>query len=204
MIKPDRLRNYARTCRSRHKRNKSSSSLSSSISIHTPLPSQNQESNRLNLSKLNLEHKAPKANLIEVIFLVLEKVKKYFGSVDYRIYRLFSRSLHYVDIVPSCVAKLVKHAKSQMKARFCDPKKPVSIIEFLKTFNLAGDTNNTLDGVDMWILTHHVKKKLAATLNGHLCAQYWLAPLAASVRHKHHCSRKLLRSFPEVVNYLLK
>lgn len=130
--------------------------------------------------------------------------KHYALAVDYRKYRLANRSPRYDDTVSSYVAKLVKKIKSQMKAHFFDPKDPIFIIGFLATFELTCDTNKIHEGAAMWVLPHFVKETIANALNSRMCAEDRTAPLVATVRHDKIRHQKLLRSYPEVVNYLLK
>lgn len=56
----------------------------------------------------------------------------------------------------------------------------------------------------MWPFPHYVKEILANILNSRMVAQDWLALLGAYVRNEQPRSYKLLRSYQEVINFLLK
>lgn len=56
----------------------------------------------------------------------------------------------------------------------------------------------------MCVLSDYVKQTLANAMNRRMCAEEHLSPFAAPVHNAKTRSLKLLRSFPEVVNYLLK
>lgn len=56
----------------------------------------------------------------------------------------------------------------------------------------------------LWVLVYYVQICLANALNSPMCAENRLTLLAVSVCNKQHRSCKLLRSFPEEVECLLK
>lgn len=191
-------------CKDHKRKHKKSSSPSSSMDLSPTLSSSDRESLVSNLSWLELEHKAHKAKNTETKLPVLQTVKKHYAlAFDYRTYHLANRSSLYDVTVSSYIVKLVMKIKSQMKAHFFDPKDPISIIGFLATFKLACDTNKIHEGVAMWVLSHYLKDTLANALNSRMCAEDRSASLPASERNEPR-SRKLLRSYPEVVNYLFK
>lgn len=99
---------------------------------------------------------------------------------------------------------MVKKFKWQMKEYFFDPKYPICINGFLATFQLAFDTNRIQEGAAMWLLPDYVNETVANELNNLICATDKHSFIAASVRNVDIQSRKLLRSYPIVVSYLLK
>lgn len=78
------------------------------------------------------------------------------------------------------------------------------IIGFLATTKLAYGTNRIRKGAAIWLLPHYVHWRLANALNGHMDAKEGTVPIIASVCNNDIRSRKLLRSYSEVVNYFLK
>lgn len=56
----------------------------------------------------------------------------------------------------------------------------------------------------MWVLPYWIHATLAKDLNSRLCAEVRTASIIASVRNNDTREREFLRSYPEVVNYLLK
>lgn len=91
-----------------------------------------------------------------------------------------------------------------MKAHFFNPKDPISITGFLATFKLVYDTNKIHEGAAIWVLLHYVHKALANALDSRMCVEDRHTSIAASVRDQEPRSRNLLRSYPEVVNYMLE
>lgn len=181
------------------KHKKSTSSCKSSMSLPAASSSSKRDSQ---LSQL--EHKAHKARS-EPKLSVLQTVKKHYAlAVDYRTYCLACRSPRYDDTVSSYIAKLFKKVKSQIKAHFFNLCDRISIIGLLVTFKLAFDTNKIHKGAAMWVLPHDGKKTLSNVHNRRTCAEDRSASLAASMRNKETRPRKLLRSYPELVTYLLE
>lgn len=56
----------------------------------------------------------------------------------------------------------------------------------------------------MWVLSNYINETLNNALNSRMCAEDWLSPFAAYVRNEDSSPRKMLRSYLEVVTYLLK
>lgn len=90
-----------------------------------------------------------------------------------------------------------------MKARFFDPRYLISITGFFATFKLARDTNTIHGRAAVWVLPHYVNKTLANALNNRICAEGRHSLFVASVPNEEARSRKQLRSYTEVVNYLV-
>lgn len=90
-----------------------------------------------------------------------------------------------------------------MMAQLFNPKDPVSIIGLLATFTLTCDTNRIHEGAVMWVLPYIVHETLANVLSSRVYAEASLAPFAATVQNQKPRLRNLLRSYPEVVYYLL-
>lgn len=65
-------------------------------------------------------------------------------------------------------------------------------------------TNLIHKQVAIRVLPHFVNEKLANTLNSRMCTTDKPFPISASVRNLDNSSRKLLRFYPEVVDYLQK
>lgn len=91
-----------------------------------------------------------------------------------------------------------------MNARFFDLKDSISVVGFISTLKLACNRNNIQERAAMWALPHPVNEMLENELNGRMYVKDRLSPFVASVRNEETRSRKLLRSHPEAVNYLLK
>lgn len=91
-----------------------------------------------------------------------------------------------------------------MKAHYFEPKEPISIIVFLKTFKLACVTNKIHEGAAMSLLPNHVHETLTNALSSPMCVEDRAAPIIVSLRNNDKRLRKLLRSYPGVVIYLLK
>lgn len=82
LIESNHVRDYAKTRRDLHNRNKSSSFSKSSTSIHTSTPFLDRESVKSKLSKLNLEYKAQKERLREVTSPPLVNSQKALHRLD--------------------------------------------------------------------------------------------------------------------------
>lgn len=90
-----------------------------------------------------------------------------------------------------------------MKAHFFVSKDPISIIDFLSAFKLACVSNKIHEDVAMRFLPHYSKNPVANALNICTCAENWLPQFATSVQNERSRSCNLLRSYPELVSYLL-
>lgn len=105
----------------------------------------------------------------------------------------------------SYISKMVKKVNSRMKANFFDPSDSVFIVGFIATFKLVGDTSRIHEGAAMRVLPFIVKNALATTLNSRMVTATHIAFVVASVNTvKPTTQQKLLRSYAEIVNYLLK
>lgn len=92
-----------------------------------------------------------------------------------------------------------------MNASFVDLSRPISITIFFATFQLACDTNSTHWGAAMIVLPFLVKSSLATTLNSRMSAAAHISLVFASDNTtKLQIQKKLLRSNPKVINFLLK
>lgn len=91
-----------------------------------------------------------------------------------------------------------------MNAHFFNPKDPILVIACLATLKLACDTNYIHETAAMWLLTHFVLEMLIIVLNRRIYAKNRLATLVALVHNQKPRFRQLLRSYPEVINLLLK
>lgn len=60
------------------------------------------------------------------------------------------------------------------------------------------------EGEVMWVLPNYVKETLTNALNSPMCTEDRLLPFSAPMRNKEPRSLKLLRSYEEVINYLLR
>lgn len=91
-----------------------------------------------------------------------------------------------------------------MKVHILDPKDLLSNIGFLETFNFLCDTNNLHEVAVIWVLLHYVKETLAIALNRYICSKDCSLSFAASAPDGNTRSRKLLRNYKEVLNYLFQ
>lgn len=91
-----------------------------------------------------------------------------------------------------------------MKAHLFDPTDPISIMGFQPAFKHACDMNRIHEGAAMWVLLFFVKA-LASNLNSHLSSATNNAPAVTTVQLAEPLKqKKLLWSYPKVVNYLPK
>lgn len=125
-------------------------------------------------------------------------------AVEYRTYHLANRTSQYDGAVSSCVAKLVKIGKLQMKVHLFEPKNPIPIIGFLATIKIACDTNRIYVGAALWVLSLFIKETIVNALISRMCAEERAAALTATARYNEVRPQKLLPSYPEVVSYLQK
>lgn len=92
-----------------------------------------------------------------------------------------------------------------MKAQFIDPIDPISLTRFPATFKLECDTETMYEGSDICVLPFFVTDTLATTVNCHMSAATRIKPVVDSVNTTEPLiKKKLLQSYPEVVNYLLR
>lgn len=91
-----------------------------------------------------------------------------------------------------------------MKEHYLDFKESIFIISFLATFKLACNTNRTQEGAAMWVLPHYLHETIANALKSRMCSEHRTNQIIASVCNRDTRSHKLLRSYLEVVNYLLR
>lgn len=91
-----------------------------------------------------------------------------------------------------------------MKSHFLNPIKAISIIVFIASFKLARETNRIEKRAAVWVLPHFVHETLANALQFLMYAEDVTVPIIFLVCNNDTRSRKLLRYYPEMVNYLLK
>lgn len=92
-----------------------------------------------------------------------------------------------------------------MNANFFDASDPISIIRFLANFKLTCYKNNIYKGVATWVLLFEVKNTLAPTLKRHMSEAAHINPVFTSANtSKLLMQKKLLQSYPGVVNFSLK
>lgn len=91
-----------------------------------------------------------------------------------------------------------------MIAHLFDPKDSIYIIGFLATFKLACHIDRIHEGETVWLVFHYVNETHANALNSRTCADGKSSTIAALVRNGDNRSRKLLRSYQELENHLLK
>lgn len=70
-------------------------------------------------------------------------------------------------------------------------------------FELALGTNKIQERVAVWVLLHYVKETRANELNSRMRAGNHLSMIAACMHKEEPVPRKVLRSYPEMVNYML-
>lgn len=100
---------------------------------------------------------------------------------------------------------MVKKVKALMKAHFFDPSDQVSMIEFRAILKLVCDMNNIHRKVSLWLLLFFVKNDQTTTLNCVMSAAARNTSVVASVNTiELLIQEKILPSYLEVVNYLLK
>lgn len=152
------------------------------------------------------EHLPPLVSVMKQKLPVLQSVKRHdTRMVDYRTIALLIAPLATTKKVSRYISEMVKKANSQIKAQIFAPSDPISITSFLASFKLACDTYRILGRVAMWVLSFFVKNAFATSLNGRMSAAIHIASVAASVKTVEPTTlKKLLHSFPEVANYLLK
>lgn len=101
--------------------------------------------------------------------------------------------------------KMVEKVRFQMKTHFLDLSDPISIICFLSTIKLACSTNRIHEEAAMRVLPFFDKTASTLTLTWCMSAATNITPLIASVHFVESLrQKKLLWSYAEVVNYLLK
>lgn len=91
-----------------------------------------------------------------------------------------------------------------MKTHLFIPEVPVFIVEFLVTFRLPCDTNYISKSRSTWVSSDLVHNTIANVLYSCMYAQSSFAPSGTSSRNQKQPSQKLLRSYLEAGNYLLK
>lgn len=100
---------------------------------------------------------------------------------------------------------MMKKVKSHMKALFYNPSDRVLVIGLLATFKLPCCTSRIHERAAVWVLPFFVESALRSTVNRHKSPATSIAAVVASVQLAGLLrQKKLLRSYSEVVNYLLK
>lgn len=107
-------------------------------------------------------------------------------------------------MVLSYIAKLIKRANLQKKAHFFDSKNSIFIISFWASFRLFCNASKIHESAAKWVPPHYGPEALANVLYSRKCAEGRPAPFPTSERNDQDRSRKLLRSYPEEVNYFIK
>lgn len=95
-------------------------------------------------------------------------------------------------------------AESWMKAYFFFAKDPISITVLLTTFNFVCNRNHFYGGPKRWVLPHYINETMVDEFNSCIYSDKKFIPISASLCNKDARSRKLLHSYLEVTNYLLK
>lgn len=99
---------------------------------------------------------------------------------------------------------MVKEIKSQMKAQFFYLSISIYIIDFLATFKRACDINRFHEGAAMGVFSF-INSALSTTSRNGMSAATHTAPVVASMNTiKSTTQKRLLSSYLEVANYLLK
>lgn len=93
--------------------------------------------------------------------------------------------------------------KLELEAHFIDPLELVWIIGFLTTIKLPCETNIIYKWVAMRVLPNYAKEVHENALNSRIWGKDQLSPIAASICNKKRKPSNLLRSYEEVLNYLL-
>lgn len=91
-----------------------------------------------------------------------------------------------------------------MKPHVINANEPTSIKGFVATFKSSCNSSKIHESAVMWFLPQYIQERLANAQKSCMCAENQPALLAAFVRNEPHRSRKVLRLYPEVVNYFLK
>lgn len=128
----------------------------------------------------------------------------YASTINHHNYRLASKSTKYDKTVSSYIAKIIKKVNSQMKAQFCDWKDLISFIGTLATFKLACNTHRIHDRAAMRVILHYGNKRLVNALNSCVSATGKSSHISLSFHSVDNGFCKFLRSYREVVDYLLK
>lgn len=92
----------------------------------------------------------------------------------------------------------------QIKAHFFNPKDSILIMGYSEMLNRGWNTNNIHEEASMWDLFFCVKKPFANALNSRVSVVDRFLSFPNSVRNKEVRSHKLLYSYPELGNQLLK
>lgn len=106
--------------------------------------------------------------------------------------------------LPSHIAEMVQNVKSLIMALFCHLKDPIFSNGFLAAHKFAIHTNHFHKVAATRALQHYVNETLAQALNSRMRDKNNVSSFSSSVRNVDNLFQKLLRSHPEVENYMLK
>ena len=118
----------------------------------------------------------------------------YAKALDYKTYRLNDRSTHYSHRVAGKISKWITRMKVQLGQKQFDPADPVSILSYLSTFKTACDSIGVHEGAAVWLFSAYMKEPAKAALT---------MRIESNVK-KSKPSKGQLRTYSEIVNYLLK
>lgn len=127
-------------------------------------------------------------------------IKKGAQALTYRTCSLANKLSKYEEIISRYVATLVKNVKFQVKAQSFGNKDPVSVIDFLAIFRFSCDNNRIHQDAAVWVIPSDVYETQANALNRFISAEGKSTSITATFLNNDARSRKLLRSFPEVLN----
>lgn len=117
------------------------------------------------------------------------------NAVNYKSYRLIKRSANYQDSGHSRIARLERKMKVQMGEHRFNGSDPITILDFLDRFRETCDKHSVSEGLAMWCFQYFLGGSARALLTSRLTGK----SLAID-----SCKRETLRSYPEVVNFLLQ
>lgn len=95
--------------------------------------------------------------------------KSFEWAPDYRPYVLVAESSEHNRRVSKITARWASRPQSQMRSRTLDAFNPISVINFLSSFNLECDINGMNDGAVMWLFHFLLKASSTAALNARFC-----------------------------------
>ena len=116
-------------------------------------------------------------------------------AVDYRTYRLENRNAAYTSSVAQKITKQHKRLSFQMGDTTFSGDDPIAIIDFLQRFKIACDQNGFSEGAAMWLFQFYLKGQAATLLHSRM---------QGNTMAVEEDQTEMLRTYPEVVNYLLE
>lgn len=114
--------------------------------------------------------------------------------LNFRRYRLNNRSALYNHEVARKMAKMAKNMKLQVNFKFSG-KDPIMVIRFLQQFKSACNQNGVHEGAAIWLFRFFLDDPVRSDVESMLEGDN--NPSGAT-------QQEMLRSYPEVVNYLLE